>query len=113
MNVPIRIALFVLLSLMVSPALAQFSVKVFPNPCLGDSVQVEYTLPSPGEAKVLVYNEAGDLVASFREVLPTGVRKTPVNFHYFRRGLYICRVVLALDDGRVLVSRPVKFTVIR
>lgn len=96
-----------------SSVFAQPSVKVFPNPCSGDSVQVEYSLPAPGVAKVLVYNEVGDLVASLREVLPAGPRKTPVNFHYFRRGLYICRVVLTLDDGRVLNSKPVKFTVIR
>jgi hypothetical protein len=102
-----------LLFLCATPSLAQVPVKVFPNPCLGDSVQVEFTLPAPGRARVLVYNEAGDLVASLREVLPSGLRRTTVNFHHFRRGLYLCQVVMELNNGRVLRTGTVKFTVVR
>ncbi len=89
------------------------SCIVFPSPASGDSVQVSYTMPSPGRASVLIYNESGDLVAESQEVWPAGVQKTVLNLFYFRKGLYLCQVHLDLGANGLRVLKPFKFTVIR
>ena len=105
------LAFFLLCAL--SPPLDPTVVTVFPSPATGSYVEVSYLMPSDGTAHVYIYNEAGDLVAEQSDPQLAGFPKSVLNLYYFRRGVYICRVVLDLDTGEVKKLKLFKFTVIR
>ncbi len=90
------------------------SCYVYPSPASGDTAWVVYNMPSSGTAHILVYNESGDLAAQVEEIKPAGPQQqTGLNLFYYRKGIYICRVVLTLDTGETKWLKTFKFMVIK
>lgn len=85
---------------------------VYPSPATGDSAWAVYNMPQPGTVRVLVYNEAGDLVADVEDSQPAGVQQTPLDLSHFRKGLYLCRVLLEFTGGTQAL-KAFKFVVAR
>ena|ERR1019366_9342637 len=88
------------------------SCFVYPSPASGDTAWVVYNMPSSGTALVLVYNESGDLAAQVQETKSAGPQQqTGLDLFYYRKGIYICRVVLTLDTGETKWLKTFKFMV--
>lgn len=86
------------------------SCFVYPSPASGDTAWVVYNMPSSGTALVQVYNESGDLVAQVEETKPAGPQQqTGLDLFYYRKGVYICRVFLTLDQGGTKWLKTFKF----
>ncbi len=84
---------------------------VYPSPATGGSASVVYVLPQAGTVRVLVYNEAGDLVADVEDSQPAGLEQTALDLSHFRRGLYLCRVLLQFTGGGAQALKTFKFVV--
>jgi hypothetical protein len=90
------------------------SCFVYPSPASGNTAWVVYNMPSSGTALVLVYNESGDLVAQVQETKPAGPQQqTGLDLFYYRKGIYLCRVLLTLDNGGTQWLKVFKFMVIK
>lgn len=87
------------------------SCYVYPSPASGDTAWAVYTMPSPGNALVIVYNESGDMVSQVQEIKSAGVQQTGLDLFYYRKGIYLCRIVLTLDTGSVKKLKTFKFLV--
>lgn len=86
---------------------------VYPSPASGDTAWAVYRLPGSGTAQISVYNKAGDLVEQVSAWNIPGVQQTPIDLTHFRKGIYLCRVVLALDTGGTQSLKIFKFLVTR
>lgn len=114
----IGISLFVFLLLTVSFASAVQNPPdggcfIYPMPASGNTAWAVYIMPSSGTAQIGVFNEKGDLVSSIQAWNDVGLQKTAVDLTHYRRGIYICHVVLTLDSGLTLNLKLFKFMVIR
>jgi hypothetical protein len=89
------------------------SCFVYPSPASGDTAWAVYDMPDDGTALVLLYNEAGDLVSQVQEVKGPGIQQTGLDLFYFRKGIYLCRVILTLDTGEKIKLKIFKFLVTR
>ena len=88
------------------------SCYVYPSPASGNTAWVVYNMPSSGTALILVYDESGDLAAQVEETKFAGPQQqTGLNLSYYRKGIYICRVVLTLDTGETKWLKTFKFMV--
>jgi hypothetical protein len=86
---------------------------VYPSPATGASAWVVYTMPQNGTATIRVFTESGDLAAEDEETLPAGLQRTTLDLAYYHAGVYLCRVILSLDDGTTQKFPIFKFAVIR
>lgn len=96
----------------VLPAPPDGGCFVYPSPAApGGTAWVVYDMPTGGTADIFVYNEAGDLVT--QETAPTaaGTFQTSIDLTHYRRGVYICQVVLHLDSGATQALQLCKFIV--
>jgi hypothetical protein len=86
---------------------------VYPSPVSGNWAWAVYNMGGSGSAQISVYNEAGDLVT--QETVPggPGIQQTPIDLTHYRKGIYICRVVVTLDSGVSQALQFFKFVVIR
>ena len=89
------------------------SCFVYPSPASGDTAWVVYNMTFSGTALVLVYNETGDMVAQIQESKPAGIQQTGLDLFYYRKGIYLCRIIQTYDSGAVNRVKPFKFLVIR
>ena len=72
---------------------------VYPTPATGNQAWVVFNMSQGGTANISIYNEAGDLAAGISEIESAGVQQVPLDLTYYRRGIYLCRVVLSFDAG--------------
>ena len=85
---------------------------VYPSPAApGGSAWVVYEMPESGTSEIFVYNEAGDLVTKEDGATGAGTFQTSIDLTRYRRGIYICRVVLHLDSGPIQALNLCKFIV--
>ena len=108
--------IFILFLLVVSQSLAfqnppDKGCFVYPSPARGNSAWVVFNIPESGIARVFVFNEAGDLMARQEELETAGNQQIQLDLTHYRRGFYICRVVLALDSGLSQSLKVFKFSV--
>jgi hypothetical protein len=99
-----------------SPALqnpSQGTCFVYPSPATGTTAWVVYTMPQGGTATLFIYTEAGDLAAEDEETLSVGPQQTALDLTYYHTGVYLCRVILRLDDGTTQRFPLFKFAVAR
>jgi hypothetical protein len=84
---------------------------LFPSPAKGGDVNVVYTMKSPGQASVLVWNDRGDLVAKVQQEELAGVQKTKVPIGAFAPGVYLYRVDIRYAGGNEVRTDVNKFAV--
>jgi len=72
---------------------------VYPSPASGNQAWVVFNMSQSGFANISIYNEAGDLAAGISEIESAGVQQVPLDLTYYRKGIYLCRVVLNFDSG--------------
>ena len=84
---------------------------VYPSPSSGDTAWAVYTMPSAGTAFVVVYNESGDMVSQVEEIKSAGLQQTGLDLFYYRKGIYICRITLTLENGEKKKLKTFKFMV--
>jgi hypothetical protein len=89
------------------------SCFVYPSPAQGVLAWAVYNMPSRGAVKILIYNEAGDLVAQVLDTKGPGVQQTPLDLFYYRNGVYICKIRLTFDSGGGQTLKTFKFLVYR
>lgn len=88
-------------------------VLVYPNPAK-DVVHLLLHLKEAGQARVVVYNLAGDRIAEVAQYLPAG-RGQVLDWQAsgVAPGIYLCRVVITDAEGRVVLNQSKKVAVIR
>ena len=89
------------------------SALAYPSPANGGFVHFAYDMPSPGDAMILIYNEAGDLIAQWRETKGPGLQESLTNTAYYTPGVYFFRVLLYPVSGGVVKLKMGKFSIIR
>jgi len=86
----------------------------YPSPANGTSVNIAYSMDSPGRAFIRVYNAAGNLAASSQTGQQlAGPQSSPISLNGFAPGVYIYKVVLTYDSGRSQSLGVQKFAVNR
>jgi hypothetical protein len=86
---------------------------IYPSPARGDTATVAYEMAAAGRAKILVWNEAGDLVASYEEQKTAGAQKSRITISGFAAGIYLYKVSRTYDLGDSDRTDLQKFMVIR
>lgn len=78
----------------------------YPSPLTGDVLHVRAQLRSPGRARAFVYDLAGEAVATsaWRQVAAVEPFSLDVELASVASGMYLCRLVVACDDGGSDVS---------
>jgi hypothetical protein len=113
--------IFVILAVLLFPASPSFCLQnpkegscfVYPSPAQGILAWAVYNMPSGGAVRILIYNEAGDLVAQVLDTKGPGVQQTPLDLFYYRNGVYICKIRLTFDAGGAQNLKNFKFLVYR
>jgi hypothetical protein len=78
-----------------------------PNP-FGDRTMIEFSLPSPGAARLRVFDAAGRLIATLLDrALPAGVHRLTFDGRHVPPGVYWCRLEAmgAVRSRTMVVSR--------
>jgi hypothetical protein len=84
-----------------TPPTPQGNPYVYSNPAVGPEVHFVYSMAEKGTAKIRVWNQSGDLVASLDDSKPSGTQQSDLGIQTFASGHYFYRVVLQYDSGRV------------
>lgn len=80
---------------------SQGKAFAYPSPAKGAVINIVYSMLAPGEANIRVYNDNGDLVAAVKEQKSAGSQKTQIPISGFAPGIYLYKVVLTYDSGKV------------
>lgn len=83
----------------------------YPSPANGGAVNIVYSMAEAGTSEIRIWNENGDLVALVEKKELAGPQKTQVSTKPFARGIYLFRVKLTYESGRVERISPEKFSV--
>jgi hypothetical protein len=88
-------------------------VLSYPNPAK-DAVHFLLHLKEAGQAKVAVYNLAGDKIAEVAQYLPAG-RGQVLDWQASGAapGVYLCRIVITDANGQVVLSQSKKVALIK
>jgi hypothetical protein len=89
------------------------SCYVYPSPAQGILAWAVYNMPASGTVRILIYNEAGDLVAQVLDTKSPGIQQTPLDLFYYRNGVYICKIRLTFGTGGTQNLKNFKFLVYR
>jgi hypothetical protein len=73
---------------------------IYPSPATGNFAFLAFSMAESGQARVLVYNEAGSLVLDQRHDFLPGVQQFILNNYLFANGAYVYRVYTAYGSGR-------------
>ena len=96
-----------------SAAAEKGAAFAFPSPARGDFINIAYFMDEAGASDVRVYNEAGDLAARTEESKLSGPQRTRISIKTFAPGVYIYKVVLTYQSGKVEALEAQKFAVIK
>ncbi len=89
----------------------QGQIFAFPSPAHGNLINIVYDMTSSGRARVQIWNENGDLVATQEDQKLAGPQRTQLSIATFASGVYIYRAVLTYDNGTVETLGVQKFAV--
>ena len=73
---------------------------VYSNPSSGPNVTFVYDMAEAGGVRIVVLNDAGDVVATIQDNKPPGEQQSVLNIQSFAPGHYFYLVVLSYNSGR-------------
>jgi len=85
----------------------------YPSPVRNGVMHLVYRMAESGTAAIRIWNERGDLSAQQEDHRPAGPQETRIQIATFAPGIYLYKIILTYDSGRIERLDAQKFAVVK